>query len=183
MPGLVFVHDEQCCCGDEASVCGRFMQNALGTTTKVARENGIPIRCGDHRISEEGSGKKDTSGKQNHIQHIPDFVGVRDSQDLPPIIKILGEGKTFWKHKLANWHRKWRQEGEQGASLIRHALGQVTLYMGEIRIHDHVRVHHLSAAREHHRWCRRYPDTAAGVSAHQLQCAPETRPRGPSFVG
>ncbi|KAL4916567.1 hypothetical protein BDW62DRAFT_103431 [Aspergillus aurantiobrunneus] len=56
------INNEHHLCGDEQSVCGRFVQNALGPATAVAFADGIYTRFGDFNVS---AGSPHTIAKAN----------------------------------------------------------------------------------------------------------------------
>lgn len=76
-----FIEREHNLCGDEQSVCGRFVQNALNPTTAVAFVNGIRSRFRDFKVSTEATkgseGTKGKLGKKDKKKHVPDFIAVR----------------------------------------------------------------------------------------------------------
>lgn len=78
-----FIEREHHLCGDEQSVCGRFVQNALSPVTAVAFANGIRARFGDFKASADASGNSEgTKGKtgkkgKKGERKIPDFVAIR----------------------------------------------------------------------------------------------------------
>lgn len=110
------IEREHYICGDEQSICGRYVQNALVPATAVGFANLLKIRFGDFKICEESKGEG---------ADIPDFVGVYCSAfnldqlngDDQPAMRVVGEAKTPWVHSLRQWHTK----SDQGK--LRHALG------------------------------------------------------------
>ncbi|KAK2812029.1 hypothetical protein FQN50_001738 [Emmonsiellopsis sp. PD_5] len=128
------VERENYLCGDEQSVCGRYSQNALQPAAAVGLSRNIGTRFGDFKTCEESKSESDS---------IPDFVGVasdpyrldfekmKDHDVKKPMMKLLGEAKTPWKHNLLEYYKKFTAgDGRQ----IRHALGQVAGYMHQFKM-------------------------------------------------
>ncbi|KAK2809061.1 hypothetical protein FQN50_004114 [Emmonsiellopsis sp. PD_5] len=122
---------EQCFCGDELSLSGRFTQNALTPAISVARLHGVQTRFGDFKTSRESQ----VSGQSS----VPDYVaivcreekkkttaGLRDHD-----MRIVGEAKTPWMHNLMDFYKKYWRKDESG---FRRALGQIALYMQECKM-------------------------------------------------
>ncbi|KAL4950206.1 hypothetical protein BDW69DRAFT_187580 [Aspergillus filifer] len=130
---LVPVNFEQFVCGEEGSVCGRFIQNALSPATAVAVANGIKSRFSDFKSCAEGKSSIDDKTNRHNI---PDFVAIRWVGNnvltlevgSEPFMILVGEGKTHWKHDLGSWYKKWKKDKSQDREL-RHALGQLAQYM------------------------------------------------------
>ncbi|PGH11463.1 hypothetical protein AJ79_04838 [Helicocarpus griseus UAMH5409] len=116
------VEHENLFCGDEQSVCGRYSQNALQPVAAVGLSRNIGTRFGDFKTCKESKTESDL---------IPDFVGidcdpyVLDFKTLDghkirkPVMKLLGEAKTSWKHDLSSFYILYTGGNE---TLIRHAL-------------------------------------------------------------
>ena len=96
---LVF---EQVCCGDEATLMGRFQARVGQPISAICQSLGLDLRFADFK-----TGNIDISGK------IPDFIGVsRDGT-----IGFVGEGKTYWAHNI-------QTEMNRGDSYFRHLIGK-----------------------------------------------------------
>ncbi|KAK2798407.1 hypothetical protein FQN50_008847 [Emmonsiellopsis sp. PD_5] len=118
-------------CGDEQTVCGRFAQNALAPATAVAFANGVKIRFGDFKACEEA---------MDESLLIPDIVAVYctalNPDDLKittvkPVMRLVGEAKTPWKHNLQDYYEKWKSGEERQ---LRRTLGQIAEYMHRFKM-------------------------------------------------
>jgi hypothetical protein len=133
-----FIGREHHLCGDELSVCGRFVQNALGPVMAVAFANGNRIRFGDFKVCAEAvkatkNEKMEKTGRKDETTYIPDFVGVRCDalnilqlkEAIEPTMVLVGEAKAPWRHDLESHFTEWQSRKSQRK--LRNALGMFTI--------------------------------------------------------
>ncbi|KAL4934952.1 hypothetical protein BDV06DRAFT_229272 [Aspergillus oleicola] len=125
------INREQFVCGEESSVCGRFVQNALTPVTAVAFANRILSRFSDFKSCAEGSKSPEANENKNH--YIPDFVAIQCQTtqahllktDVTPHMILAGEGKTEWVHNFVKWYKSWKNKKPGEAIYFRKALGEL----------------------------------------------------------
>ncbi|KAK2768797.1 hypothetical protein FQN54_000653 [Arachnomyces sp. PD_36] len=137
-------------CGEEISVSGRFVNNALHVMSAIGLEVGLTTVFGDWKATgEQGSSKSQDPGhaktneregeddeevvegieetKRTTIKKgalVPDFSLFHSETSE---IRAVGEAKTPWHHGLSSW---WRDHGKLNMTHdLRHALGQIAQYM------------------------------------------------------
>ena len=138
LPSQFDIVNEMFQCGDELSLSGRFVQQALHVMTAVGRDLGIPVRFGDFRtvytperekqrieeerrggagqlsesmsqdVSEDMSQPEDAENKKARQSQDPDFAAVNDSDR----VRFVGEIKTPWTQsfeKSQSVDSRWRR--------------------------------------------------------------------------
>jgi hypothetical protein len=134
-------------CGEEISVSGRFVSNALHVASCIGRNVGLETIFGDWKAVAKASGeasekknnpkpesKKSTKGKEKEAEEqnteeadreeikkgalIPDFA-LMDFKSCKA--RAVGEAKTPWVHPLL---QQWHDHGVKNTLKLRHALGR-----------------------------------------------------------
>ncbi|KAK2757018.1 hypothetical protein FQN54_004987 [Arachnomyces sp. PD_36] len=136
------LHLEHFRCGEEISISGRFVQNALHVVSAVAKAKKFDLVFGDWKASDTSNGIKPMDEvylagldeNDEAVQHqksiakkvlaslVPDYC-IIDNNDKA---RVVGEAKVPWVHEFDGWWKSFEDGDDED---IRQALGQIAYYM------------------------------------------------------